>query len=480
MKTPVRILLLCLLSFGYITLHAQKNVKVIYNDMWQLNGAFPCVKTFVGAQATFSDCPYTAMLGQTGTMPTCGANLCGYDIVLVQATYTNVDSAFIDSLIKYIQCGGSLYFQNDVTSGNPTAQTQNTNDLLAAIGVAPVTLTPDLSSYTNQPVQIIHNNSAIQCPDTSQNISFISGGFMSGNGLANASTVSISQGTVAAFWPTGYGGILGIGSEHYSSGHHQGTCLSGSGDFIWGFMCKAANSIGGASNAIKVDTAICAGDTLCLSASHGTSYSWSNGDTTQQSCLSTGTFTVAVGDSNGCAHVDTFVVDSGDVPTAAFNIDMTLCPTVQFLNNSVGSSLVYSWDFGDSSSPDTTAAPSHNYFASGNGPYTAILTVSNGCGTDSDTLNFFIDCILSAQQLQMSEVLLYPSPAKDNLTITGIEDAKKVQIFDDLGRRVYLKEVDEGVRMAEQDIDVQDLASGIYLVRIEAADWVVNKSFLKD
>ena len=206
----------------------------MFNDSWGGNGTFNCVLDYSGADGVFTLCA----IGNGGGLgpPACAVSLCTYDIVMVQATYSDLNAAFITLLITYMQCGGNLYFQNDVGGGVTANAEQNMNDLLAAIGQPSITLTADLGTYNNQQPIINTGTSGIPNLCAITPVEYASGGMLSGPGLANAAVVDIPAGTIAAFWQTPWGGILGLGGEFYTSGNWVGTCLPGSGQMVWGFM----------------------------------------------------------------------------------------------------------------------------------------------------------------------------------------------------------------------------------------------------
>jgi PKD repeat protein len=57
-----------------------------------------------------------------------------------------------------------------------------------------------------------------------------------------------------------------------------------------------------------------------------------------------------------------------------------------------GDTLTYSWDFGDLSATSTSAAPTHLYVDDTGGPFTAVVTVSDGDGgTDTDSLTVTVN-----------------------------------------------------------------------------------------
>ncbi|HXC03276.1 MAG TPA: gliding motility-associated C-terminal domain-containing protein, partial [Bacteroidia bacterium] len=124
----------------------------------------------------------------------------------------------------------------------------------------------------------------------------------------------------------------------------------------------------------------CRGDSVLLTATGGTTYSWSNGKTSPAIYVSTGgTYTVVA--SNGCGTSlaqSTVTINS---VTAGFTADSTVGTgslNVLFTNTSSANANTWVWNFGNGTN-GTGPNPS-NYYSSP-GTYTAVLTVtdSNGC-----------------------------------------------------------------------------------------------------
>ena len=142
-------LVLFILFFGSIWAHSQQNVLIIYNSSWGNQGTFNCVQDYAGVNGNFTLCPMPS--GSNIAPPACMVGLGAYDIVMVQATYSDVSPAFIAQLITYIQGGGSVYFQNDCGVGNPALAEQNLNDLLTSIGQPGVTIDCSGGNYVETP-----------------------------------------------------------------------------------------------------------------------------------------------------------------------------------------------------------------------------------------------------------------------------------------------------------------------------------------
>jgi len=161
------------------------------------------------------------------------------------------------------------------------------------------------------------------------------------------------------------------------------------------------------NNIITIDTILCSSfcslpasitgtDIICTGDSNGAadltvtggtppfSYSWSNGDTTQDiSGVSTGIYTVSVIDSSGCVVTESIIINEPPVLTTSIIISNITC---NGYNDGIatlipsGGTLPYSFFWSDSSNTDSIGG----LIA---GTYTVTVTDSNGCiATDSITI----------------------------------------------------------------------------------------------
>ncbi|MBA3680016.1 MAG: PKD domain-containing protein [Bacteroidetes bacterium] len=147
------------------------------------------------------------------------------------------------------------------------------------------------------------------------------------------------------------------------------------------------------------------------------------------------------------------------------------------------------WNWGDNSS-STGLYPSHTYSATGF--YNICLTVSVSCGSSTTTcINQNIFKTNNSMQMAMVNVLsasptgiaknnvsaaairLYPNPVKDVLTIESDAADFNVIITDIYGKVVY-----SGVRSS--NVNVQNLNSGIYFVKISGTDFSKTVKIIKD
>jgi hypothetical protein len=79
---------------------------------------------------------------------------------------------------------------------------------------------------------------------------------------------------------------------------------------------------------------------------------------------------------------------------------------------------------------------------------------------------------LGLQQVNSALIKIYPNPASNVLTISGVNNIDSVKVYSILGR--LEKEV-----FNTQQIEISDLASGIYFVKVSNGSNVISKKFIK-
>ncbi len=163
------------------------------------------------------------------------------------------------------------------------------------------------------------------------------------------------------------------------------------------------------------------------------------------------------------------VTASGPLPTASFTYNITSSGNqtqVVFDASSSSNGSSFTWDFGNgvtgSGERDTVV-----YLGTG-GTYTVVLTVSNNCGTSTDTavVQFFSSL---EESLLSRSINAYPNPTSEFLWIEaeleGSKDAE-INILDVQGRKVIHRLVDGHNGHLHEELDVSELASGFYLLEI--------------
>lgn len=206
-------------------------------------------------------------------------------------------------------------------------------------------------------------------------------------------------------------------------------------------------------------------------------------DSITTNCSSTATHTFAITNAP-CVATANFgmVKDSTNTSAIVWNAYPTYPSNV--------SSVVWNW--GDNSS-STGLYPSHTYSATGF--YNICLTVSVSCGSSTTTcINQNIFKSNNSMQMATVNVLsasptgivknnasaaairLYPNPVKDALTIESDAADFNISITDIYGKVVY-----NGVRTgASSNVNIQNLNSGIYFVKISGTDFSKTVKIIKD
>ena len=93
-----------------------------------------------------------------------------------------------------------------------------------------------------------------------------------------------------------------------------------------------------------------------------------------------------------------------------------------------------------------------------------------------DQIVFNNDAVLNIDSQETFKVSIYPNPASNILNIEGFKNLSKVELFDVLGKKVLQSD-----RLINNQLNVETLNSGIYLLRLMANDnsMMVKKIIIK-
>ena len=115
---------------------------------------------------------------------------------------------------------------------------------------------------------------------------------------------------------------------------------------------------------------------------------------------------------------------------------------------------------------------SQAFTATVNGDYAVEIT-KNGCTDTSSCYSVTIVGILESNA--NIAVAIYPNPASEFITLSVVTQTfDRVEIIDVLGNVVWSK-----IKFSSNRINVQDLKSGVYFLRLEIDGNTVSKKFLK-
>ena len=118
------------------------------------------------------------------------------------------------------------------------------------------------------------------------------------------------------------------------------------------------------------------------------------------------------------------------------------------------------------------------------GNWTLDISFTNDCAAPlaPQNMNFTvnIDATLSTSDFNLEELVLFPNPTKNSVTIKGMKSTKdlKVGIIDITGR-VLLNQVDITTSNKEVKVDMSKLSSGTYFITLENNEFNTVKKVIK-
>ena len=145
----------------------------------------------------------------------------------------------------------------------------------------------------------------------------------------------------------------------------------------------------------------------------------------------------------------------GSEPTAAFMHSGNQL-SVNFSDNSMNAS-GWIWDFGDGTI-DTTQNPTHMYASADT--FTVCLIATNACGSDTTCTQVITSLTTGLDDVNNSDVIVYPNPANDAIFIGGVERIEGVELFTIKGEKV-------NAQLSEnRSLNINGLKAGLYQLRI--------------
>ena len=191
----------------------------------------------------------------------------------------------------------------------------------------------------------------------------------------------------------------------------------------------------------------------------------------------TGTLTV------DCANTDpnnpTPTVASFQVQGDEIVLDATINQDTTMLTaNEDGMNITYQWVDCDNGNAPIDGETNQSFTATVSGNYAVVITNSNcSIPVTSDCAEVIITSTLEVDN-DAPNAVLFPNPVADNLTIEFENSYQNVQInlFSFLGQLVKTVEVENSIKV---EINMSDLPSGSYLVKINADEKTLSTVVLK-
>jgi hypothetical protein len=218
------------------------------------------------------------------------------------------------------------------------------------------------------------------------------------------------------------------------------------------------------------DTAQCAGSiTLDPGTNPGAVYAWSTSATTQTiNVTSTGMYIVTV-NNNGCIKSDTAIVTINAVPFVGFPAIAPICLQGGAIN-------LMATPLGGIFSGDSAVSTGMFYpVIAGLGSHPVVYTITdvNGCSNStSQTINV-ADCTGIDELEELSNVNVYPNPTSGIFTISLVNanfGQLNITITDIQGKEVFNFSDKNIAGDYTKEVSLEDLAKGIYYIRINSAE----------
>lgn len=246
------------------------------------------------------------------------------------------------------------------------------------------------------------------------------------------------------------------------------------GGYYWGLVTYGSTTIDDVSNgdAMMVsatdttfDVSSIAAD-VCPGACNGAitpfmngtspfTYLWNTGSTEPELVgLCPGLYIVEVTDANGQVIIDTVYIEERADPGY----------TVQLLNDSlwITGGTAWQWYFNGS----TLVSDSASTIATQTGDYHAIVTDAFGCAWSTDTVLVVLNT--GVEEAMASSLRAFPIPASSVLFINHAGAATQAILLNTSGQQV----LGFVLRAGRNAVDVEALAPGLYLLRIEGGEAV--------
>jgi hypothetical protein len=286
--------------------------------------------------------------------------------------------------------------------------------------------------------------------------------------------------------------ITASGPTTFCSGDSVTLSVSGSGSILWSnnavtpsitvstsgnYSAAVTNCFGCTGNATPVavnvlsvpnatitpsgSTVICQGNTVTLTASGGSSYTWSDNSTASSiSVGGAGTYYVIA--SNGsCIDTSASVtVSVNPLPNVTLNLPIdTFCTTTATVVLGGESPAGGTW------SGPGVSGNTFNPAVAGQGSHTIVYTYTdaNGC-SNSASQTVYVDVCSGVPSQNVQTMSVFPNPTSDFVTVLlpSGSSVKTIYVYDLRGRLL----IEESVQNSNKaDIDLTDFESGLYLLK---------------
>nr|HPH81965.1 T9SS type A sorting domain-containing protein [Flavobacteriales bacterium] len=226
---------------------------------------------------------------------------------------------------------------------------------------------------------------------------------------------------------------------------------------------------------------LCTGSVLVLEAESGfTNYVWSNSSLgSTLDVTNAGLYLVSAQNGNGCYGTSNVVnVQEISAPVASFTYEQVVdVYTVNFTSGQIADT--YFWDFGNNQT-STEVNPSFTFPFDAIYPVTLIIT--NSCGSDTITLDVVVIKTGINNLNAVDDLQIGPNPGDNKLVIKGnsvFSQQLEIKLYSISGQLINKRiNLIKGSFLFE--LDMTDIASGVYMVQISDNESSVTRKCIKN
>lgn len=206
----------------------------------------------------------------------------------------------------------------------------------------------------------------------------------------------------------------------------------------------------------------------------GFTYLWSNGATTQTvNELAAGNYSVTITDINACTITRNFVINASDsAPAPAIKLGFRNGDQLSVFET-IGEGIKW-YASKEDATQRINAIPSTTSILN-NTTYYATQTIEGCESKETLAINAQSETLDNSELTANASFKLYPNPTSDILKISTLNKINKVILSDYNGRKVL-----EKAPNSRNEIDVNSLSKGVYIIKIFTDKEVKTMKFIKD
>lgn len=233
---------------------------------------------------------------------------------------------------------------------------------------------------------------------------------------------------------------------------------------------------------------ICEGDSIVLMGSLGAafSYQWFKDDVilpadTNYAFIAkeAGSYTVIVTNPLGCSKLsDPHILTVNPLPEVFIGNDTAVLPNVSLLLDAGEGFESYNWSTGENT--QTINVDSSGIGIGVKTVWVEVTDDKNCVGTDTIKINFTPNPGIEEKYHEV-KLFVFPNPTSGFATLEMTQlpaDKYKVEIFSQNGQQVYVKEVTTNQRQEQFQLDLSNMADGIYLLLVRGNNVFLSEKIL--